>query len=228
MRKVIVLLILGLGLWQTGALAKQSKYYNGQELLSFNIASRELTHIAIENDRITGLKMSNDSLEAEQNDKSGDLFVRVKSETLDPITLFLTTEQGRTIGLKLTPKNIGADSILIKIKEETSVGNELISGTSTSREQQIINILKMLEAGIEVEAITRTPKTINNLKVESATQYSSEALQGQRFVLKNTSKKDVTLEEPIFGGAKVVAVALSKLQIEPNGNVDLFLVKELD
>ena len=228
MRKVIVILILGLGLWQTGALAKQSKYYNGQELLSFNIASRELTHIAIENDRITGLKMSNDSLEAEQNDKSGDLFVRVKSETLDPITLFLTTEQGRTIGLKLIPKNIGADSILIKIKEETSVGNELISGTSTSREQQIINILKMLEAGIEVEAITRTPKTINNLKVESATQYSSEALQGQRFVLKNTIKKDVTLEEPIFGGAKVVAVALSKLQIEPNGNVDLFLVKELD
>lgn len=228
MRKIIVSLTLGLSLWQTGALAKQSKYYNGQELLSFNIASRELTHIAVENDRITGLKMSNDSLEVEQNDKSGDLFVRVKSETLDPMTLFLTTEQGRTIGLKLIPKNISADSILIKIKEDPSVGNELVSGTSTSREQQIINILKMLETGSEVEAIIKTPKTINNLKVVLATQCSSEALQGQRFVLKNTSKKDVALEESHFDGAKVLAVALSKFNLEPDGNVDLFLVKELD
>ena len=228
MRKVMVSLVVVFSLWQTGVLAKQSKYYKDQELLNFNIASRELTHIAVENDRITGLKMGNDSLEVEQNDKSGDLFVRVKSETLDPIAVFLTTEQGKTIGLKLTPKNMNADSILIKIKEEASVGNELVSGTSTTREQQIINILKVLEEGSDVETIVRPPKTINDLKVVSAIQYSSDLLYGQRLVLKNTSKKELTLEESKFSGAKVLAVALSKLSLEPDGNVNLYIVKELD
>ena len=227
MHKIIISLILGLSLWQ-GVSAKQSKYYDPQKLLNFNIAKQELTHIAVENDRIIGLKMSNDLLEVEQNDKSGDLFVRVKSEVEDPITLFINTEQGRTIGLRLTPKHIAADSIMIKFKEE-ALNEELIQGESYTREQQIIQVLKSLEQNTrDVEVVARLPKSIKNLKVVSATQYEYAPLKGQRFVLKNTSKKPMVLEESQFNGSKVLAVALSKVNLDPNENVELYVIKELD
>jgi len=209
------------------AIAKQSKYYNNQELLNFNIAKKELTHIAVENDRITGLKMSNDLLEVEQNDKSGDLFVRAKTENFEPITLFITTEQGRTIGLRLIPKNITAESILVKFKEELTSINELNEPGST-REQQIINILKALATGSEAEELANLPKLTNKLKTIAATGYTQLSLQGQRLVLKNTTKEQVALQEAEFAGNKVQAVALSKLLVLPNETVELYIIKELD
>ena len=156
------------------------------------------------------------------------MFVRVKSEAEDPITLFITTEQGRTIGLRLTPKNIVADSIMIKFKEE-ALNEELMQGESHTREQQIIQVLKALEQNTQgVEVVARLPKSIKNLKVVSATQYEYAPLKGQRFVLKNTSKKSMVLEESQFNGSKVLAVALSKVNLAPNENVELYVIKELD
>ena len=224
MHKLIAIIILLVG---STAIAKQSKYYNNQELLNFNIAKKELTHIAVENDRITGLKMSNDLLEVEQNDKSGDLFVRAKTENFEPITLFITTEQGRTIGLRLIPKNITAESILVKFKEELTSVNELNEPGST-REQQIINILKALAAGSEVEELANLPKLTNKLKTIAATGVSLQSLKGHRLVLKNTSKDQVALQEAEFAGNKVQAVALSKLVVLPNETVELYIIKELD
>jgi len=225
MGKLIAIIIL-IGVWQA-AIAKQSKYYNNQELLTFNIAKKELTHIAVENDRITGLKMSNDLLEVEQNEKSGELFVRAKTESFEPITLFITTEQGRTIGLRLTPKNIAAESILVKFKEELTTVNEL-NELGSHREQQIINILKALAAGSEVEELANLPKLTNKLKTIAATSYTQQSLKGQRLVLKNTTKEQVALQETEFAGNSIQAVALSKLKIEPNETVELYIIKELD
>ena len=105
--------------------------------------------------------------------------------------------------------------------------NELNEPGST-REQQIINILKALAAGSEVEELANLPKLTNKLKTIAATGVSLQSLKGHRLVLKNTSKDQVALQEVEFAGNKVQAVALSKLVVLPNETVELYIIKELD
>ncbi len=222
----IKFLVLGCIFISSGAFALQVKTFEEGTALDFDISANELSHIVVEDDRITGIKNALDNLAIEQDEERGHLFVRPLGKP-ELVQLFLITEQGKTIGLRLMPQDIPAESIRIK--------SDLIledSPLSKTREEEVIELIAALYQKTELEGyqISREPQSAieaRGLPLKKIAHYRGSHLMGVAYSVENTHFKTINLLESDFFEPGVRAISIPQKTVARKAQTKIYLVKEL-
>ena len=203
----IKFLALGCIFISSGAFALQVKTFEEGTALDFDISANELSHIVVEDDRITGIKNALDNLAIEQDEERGHLFVRPLGKP-ELVQVFLITEQGKTLSLRLTPQDIPAESIRIKsdpILEESEVSKPL--------EEDVIELISTLYQKTELEGyqISSAPQSaidVRGLSLKKTVHYRGSHLMGIAYSVENTHSKPLHLLESDFFEPGVRAISI--------------------
>jgi len=207
----------------TPLFALQVKTFEAGVPLEFDIAADALTHIVVENDRITGVKSALDNLGLDLDATLGHLFVRPINKQAQ-IQIFITTEQGKTIGLCLNPQDIPVESITILSGEE----HVAVAVTDTETVIQLMQALRDKQelAGYTVSRTITAVPMVAELPVEQTAQYLNDNWIGVEYFIHNTTRKSVALLERDFFEAGVRAAAILQPLLLPNQSTQVYVVRE--
>jgi type-F conjugative transfer system secretin TraK len=202
--------------------------------LDFDIAEQELTHIKVENDRIKSVKSATEQLVLEPDEEQGHLFLRPlakatgspPSEQPECLQIFIITEQGKTIGLRLHPQDIPAESISIK----TDVEIELPQTALTS-EDSIVELMQALLnqqalQGYTVSSTLESAAPFLELPTQQTALYLGKSWMGIKFRIENTTRKTLLLNESDFYAPGVRAIAFSHKKLRPKHSATVYIVRE--
>lgn len=84
---------------------------NNLKVIEIHISQDDLTRIAVQNDRIQAVFGGTGDYNLESDDAQGQVFIRPLKE--GPITLTLITEGGHTQALRLVPKSIPSEPLIL-------------------------------------------------------------------------------------------------------------------
>jgi type-F conjugative transfer system secretin TraK len=193
-------------------------------LLDFDISDQELTHISIENDRITGIKSAFEGLTIDREEERGHVFIRVNGIYAKPIQAFILTESGKTIGVRLTPQAIPSETIKIKPYEEVPLQN------AASSEEIILDLIDSLHHQNDLEKISSLD-TLETIEILGMTAIETARLVNQHWLafeysLQNTHPETVELLESDFATSSVYAVAIQNKILRPNETTKIYVVKK--
>jgi type-F conjugative transfer system secretin TraK len=202
--------------------------------LDFDIAAQELTHIRVENDRIKSVKSATEQLVLEPDEEQGHLFLRPlakatgspASEQLECLQIFIITEQGKTIGLRLHPQDIPAESITIKTDLESEPPQ-----TARTPEDSMIELMQALLNQQELQGYTvsttlESVPPFLELPTQQTALYVGKSWMGGVFHIQNTTRKTLLLNESDFYTPGVRAIALSHTKLPPKQSVRVYIVRE--
>ena len=194
-------------------------------LLDFDISAQELTHIHLENDRITGIKSAIDGLIVDRDEEQGHLFIRVNG-TLEPIQAFILAESGKTISVRLTPQDISLETIKIKPYEE-----EIQKVFENINYQDIIlSLLQRLyhQTDLEKEAFnTIEPLSILGMSLEPIDYLQEGEWEALHYLFENKGNQTLELLESDFKVDNVEAIAIENKSLQPGDITSVYLVKRL-
>ncbi len=162
--------------------------------------------------------------------KGRNIFVKLLDST--PSELFITTAK-RTISLILIPKDIPAETVIVRDKVEGSTS--YTSGFALSGmayEETIKEIIFSLAKEIPLAGyIPVYPKsdeeTLQGLSAKKIYVIQGLMMQGEKYEIKNTSEQDMDLSEEMFYEEGVLAVSIDKYTLRPNETSRLFIVRRV-
>lgn len=203
--------------------------------LDFDIAQQELTHIKVENDRIKSVKSATEQLVLEPDEEQGHLFLRplakvtpsVPDEQPECLQIFIITEQGKTIGLRLHPQDIPAESISIKTDVEVELPQTVLTPEDSMIElmQALLN-QQILEGYTVDRKLESTIPIFLELPTQQIALYVGKSWMGLALRIQNTTRKTLLLEERHFYTPGVRAVALSQKKLRPRQSTTVYMVRE--
>ena len=219
----IKFLALGCIFISSGAFALQVKTFEEGTALDFDISANELSHIVVEDDRITGIKNALDNLAIEQDEERGHLFVRPLGKP-ELVQVFLITEQGKTISLRLTPQDIPAESI--RIKSDSILEGE--GSVSKTLEEDVIELISALYQQTELEGyqISSAPQSaidVRGLSLKKTVHYIGSHLMGIAYSVENTHSKPLHLLESDFLNRVFGRILFPKKQWHPKPRLKFIL-----
>jgi conjugal transfer pilus assembly protein TraK len=162
--------------------------------------------------------------------KGRNIFVKLLDST--PSELFITTEK-RTISLILIPKDIPAETVIVRDKVEGSTSyTSGFTSSGMAYEETIKEIIFSLAREIPLAGyIPVYPKseeeTLWGLSAKRVYVIQGLTVQGEKYEIKNTSEQDMDLSEEMFYEEGVLAVSLSKYALKPNETARLFIVRRI-
>ena len=226
MEKIKFLVLVGIFV-ASKAFALQVKTFEEGTALDFDISANELSHIVVEDDRITGIKNALDNLAIEQDEERGHLFVRPLGKP-ELVQVFLITEQGKTLSLRLTPQDIPAESI--RIKSDSILEGE--GSVSKTLEEDVIELISALYQQTELEGyqISSAPQSaidVRGLSLKKTVHYRGSHLMGIAYSVENTHSKPLHLLESDFFEPGVRAISIPQKTVAPKAQTKIYLVKEL-
>lgn len=213
-----------------GAFSYQSKTVKDHETASFYVSSHDYSRIFVTGDRITSVKGQGSLYDVQEfkDSEDGVLFVRPRAAT-DQFTIFISTELNHHFTLRLSVKNIGADSI--EIKPLTPVA-QLASKWETNGHytQSLVNLLKVMVNKGEAPgyALLHMVKTKpvdlkSGLSMQLLKVYRGSALQGEVWLIMNRTKDLINIRGEQFYREKVRAISIAKEKLL--GNEQTFLYR---
>jgi len=162
--------------------------------------------------------------------KGRNIFVKLLDST--PSELFITTEK-RTISLILIPKDIPAETVIVRDKVEGSTSyTSGFTSSGMAYEETIKEIIFSLAKEIPLAGyIPVYPKSeeeiLQGLSAKKVYVIQGLMVQGEKYEIKNTSEQDMDLSEEMFYEEGVLAVSLSKYALKPNERATLFIVRRI-
>lgn len=158
--------------------------------------------------------------------KDRNIFVKLSDS--HPAELFISTQK-RTISLILVPKDIPAETILVRAKE-----NNISSSLSLSVDDSYEDVIKKIVTSLSKENAPsgyieihpkEAEKTLSGLSAKKVYEIQGPVFEGERYEIKNTGSSDVSLSEEMFYKEGILAVSLDKYTLSPNEACRLFIVK---
>jgi conjugal transfer pilus assembly protein TraK len=158
--------------------------------------------------------------------KDRNIFVKLTDS--HPAELFISTQK-RTISLILVPKDIPAETILIRAKE-----NNLSSSSNLSVDDSYEDAIKKVVVSLDKETVPpgyieirpkNVEQTLGGLSARKVYEIQGSVFGGERYEIKNTGSSDVSLSEEMFYKEGILAVSLDKYALSPNETCRLFIVK---
>jgi len=161
--------------------------------------------------------------------KGRNIFVKLSD--FQPAELFITTEK-RTLSLILVPKDIPAETVIVRDRSEESVGMDSPDSSGMAYEETIKEIIFSLAKEIPLAGyIPVYPKSeeeiLQGLSAKKVYVIQGLMVQGEKYEIKNTSEQDMDLSEEMFYEEGVLAVSLSKYALKPNERATLFIVRRI-
>lgn len=158
--------------------------------------------------------------------KDRNIFVKLSDS--HPAELFISTQK-RTISLILVPKDIPAETILVRDK-----GNNFSFSSNPSEESSYEDAIKKIVISLSKETVPSgyieihpkgNEQTLSGLSAKRVYEIQGTVFGGERYEIKNTGSSDVSLSEEMFYGEGILAVSFDKYTLSPNEACRLFIVK---
>ena len=234
LRRITFGLGCSLPLLGTSCLALQTYPFVDQQSTKVIISKTEQNRIDVLGDRIQQVFGAEGTFDVESDEDGGQIFLitakhgfslEESPSVIKPMTITIITETGLTQDLKLSPKNIEAQSILFK---PTLTLNE---EPQEKHLQQVIKLLKAMVKNEELEGYTRTslekdssPGSLRttpfkSLKVTDIATYKGARLIGKIYTLQNQGKEALSLKESDFVLHQEVSPRDEHLQDESHQDV---------
>ena len=188
------------------------------------ISLNQLNRIKVMDDRITQVFGDENTFSIDTDTETGQIFIKPKDEK----RLFLTivTENGESIDLALNPVEMHAQTLVLK----TTPPQQTLSHRAEPLTSQIIHLITAMNEGNAIDGFTclkaSKEQNLGFLNLELQSLYQGDNLNGEIWVIKNTSHKIQYLTEKQFAeDASILAVAVKTLVLEPKSSTQLFKVK---
>lgn len=108
------ILLIFLTCWISTSFALTQFDSEDNQTISASISTSELNQISVSNDRIQSVRGLDGRYDLTKDEKEGMIFIKpTEANQNKPLSLFITTEEGRSYGLHLTPKKQTAEIIQI-------------------------------------------------------------------------------------------------------------------
>ncbi len=235
------LLTLGLSLMLTGtAYAEQQLPADESRQLEAVISSTALTRISIEGGRIVNVRFLDGELDLQKDEISGQVYVKPMTKKAK-ITLFVTGDSNKTYLLGLKPTGKQADSIVIQersaqtnqLRQVEQMQARIPQSVSTREDSYTRSIKAFLIAiannntsgfGVQVTPSYAEVPLWKEVLFIRKNRYSAADLYGESYTLTNVTRQPLVLSEQEFFKARVLAVAIRKLVLNPGEQTEVYVV----
>lgn len=204
------------------------------ELIKAKISAKETSRITVIGDRIKQFFVNQGRLVVEKDESKGDLYLTPTEFFKDKdISLFITSESGKTFSLSLTPTEMPSDTIAIKPSNHNNSVAQTWE-TETPYEEALIKLVKAMHQGeipkgYQVNVVRASGFGVRGEKkktyeIESATQYTGSQLQAYAVTVKNSSKEIIELKGSDFNDLHPLAIAIEQNKLCPTLKTRIFVV----
>ena len=180
--------------------------------------------IRVEQDRIESITAPN-TIEAQHNIKTGEVALKPMVKT--PIDLFLLTEKGERVQLRLLPTNIPAETIIL-----SGNGKEQ---ASWEQGQPYTKILAELTKamynqdrveGYRLEGVKEKAKKFKGGSLKLVANYLGGKIKGEIYEFTNTSKEFMQSKELDFYQIGVRAITIVNNSLAPKELTRVFVIRD--
>ena len=223
-RVVVILLCL-----THSAYALQVKDFYKNNPLVADISQDSINRISIDDDRIAQVFGLNEDLIIETDNNTGQIFLRTKQNK--PIDLSIITEKHVTLDLRLNPKDIPGETIIIRTNKITQPCK--IQAKTTSYLEQITTLMLAMAnnqntAGYSVNKVHKEILLWDKIELLQISEYKGSNLIGEVYALTNKTKDRIFLTETQFGWHKKIAsVAIKKHALAPHEQTHIYIIRHV-
>ncbi len=211
--------------------ALQTKPIQNNETVSATVAQKGRTRLFVEGDRIASLHGTPNAYVYKNDDIHGQVFIMpTLAYQHKPFSLFITTESGKTYGLKLNPKNTLAESIMLRPKGNS--GEARRWETASSYNHTIIRLIRYMvndisPEGYEVAKIAEATKSRvyylgNKAELKPLAIYRGVHLRGEIYQYRNPLNRPITVTETEFYRPGTRAIAIDRHTIPAHGTTTVY------
>jgi type-F conjugative transfer system secretin TraK len=223
------LIILSL-IFANEAMAIQNKEVNDGDEFNAVISRNDLNRIKVVNDKIRDIKSNNQELDLNVDEKNGEVYLRVASAYENkPINIFILTQQNQTYKGILYPKLIPAEQIILN-NENIGLANNYLNknNNKNSYEKEILELMNVMRRGQKIEnyQIKRNSKYIDlgDLSMKRSEIYKGVNMTGEVYIIKNSTKQILNLDEKFFYKNGVKAIKIEKRELLPSEQSQVFII----
>ena len=223
------LIILSL-IFANEAMAIQNKEVNDGDEFNAVISRNDLNRIKVVNDKIRDIKSNNQELDLNVDEKNGEVYLRVASAYENkPINIFILTQQNQTYKGILYPKLIPAEQIILN-NENIGLANNYLNkiNNKNSYEKEILELMNAMRRGQKIEnyQIKRNSKYIDlgDLSMKRSEIYKGLNMTGEVYIIKNSTKQILNLDEKLFYKNGVKAIKIEKRELLPSEQSQVFII----
>jgi type-F conjugative transfer system secretin TraK len=224
---------LQISLWINSCFALQTYQMIDHHQTQAMISQEQQNRITVSGDRIQQIFGADGMFDIQSDDERGQIFLKaLPLQSFKPITITLITEAGLTQDLKLIPKPIEAQSILLKPVRHLV--------PSPSKEQKVLELMRQLILehrflGQHLEGYVKSsPHHMAQIKAKKFTlepityfKGSEHGLEGKIYTLVNTSQQPLILSESDLALKGHLAIYLAKRILLPKEKTKLFVVSTI-
>lgn len=227
--RFIAIIIFSLSSHYVSAL--QVKSIKDNQTVLAKVSSKELTRIFVKNDRIQSVRGIDGAYQLTKDEAQGAIFVKpTQFYQNKPFNLFISTEQGHSYTLLLTPMDIPAENIELKSLSPSNILAEHWEKNS-AYSQIIINLMHAMENNDTPEGYAvinlgkvKPKRLFSGVTMQLVTLYQGAKLQGEIWLLKNTCCRINHLNPRDFYQDNVRAISLVDENLNKNEETLLYRV----
>lgn len=212
--------------------ATQILTLNESERLTANIAIHATNRVAVLNDRIVNIFGDEGTFVTQNDEHSGQVFIKVTSENGDkPLSLTLSTENGLTQDLSLIPSDIEASTLLLKVKASTTHPSaEPFLGPRAHTYNRTDRLIQLMKQAVLGELPTQKESSMQRrkhagIRFHYQKTYQAEDLKIQHWTAQNTSKVAQELLEKNVYERGDIALSLQKTLLKPGEKTNLYILR---
>lgn len=194
------------------------------------ISSDSMNRIAVANDRITQIFGDEGSFESQNDETTGQVFLKPTSENGEKnLSLTLITEQGITQDLTLKPTAKSATTVILKNTKNTKIQSHEV-GFSTdkgmSAQNQILDVLKLAVMGqlplLEEDSTSRiAPEGFDLSPIYS---YQGGPYIVHVYHIQNTTETDIEIQDNSFYQSGDLALSFQSRIVPKDAKTRLYVV----
>lgn len=227
LKSILLLSFLSLFTGSVDVSALSERTLNDRATLEVAISKTGLTRIAVQGDRISNVFGLMGEFLMEADEDQGQIFIRPQGMDMDdPISLTITTEEGRTQDLRLIPEDKVPEAILL-VSKESLIPRELIR-TKVSRED-VIELLAACREGSIPQGYTLRKVSLQEQTgvLPILRELSNGQIKIQQLEILNQTPMVRDLAPSDYGdNSDVIAVWISKHNLHPGEKGDIYVVRD--
>ncbi|KAB1176918.1 type-F conjugative transfer system secretin TraK [Photobacterium damselae] len=206
--------------------------FSNNETITLNLSSMDINRLVVQDDKITSVTCPTGfctlpiSKEGAGVDPQGAALITI--DVLEPFTLYVTTQKGRSFGAFVRPLAVPAVTTLLVSTDrdtEQAAKFEHQSPYSETLARLIRHMVTDTQPdGFLKQSVTSKPSPFGLFSLQALHSYQGESLTGVVYHLKNPTTQAVTIEPDSFYQKGVYAVAFSANRIPPGGSIYLYQI----
>jgi type-F conjugative transfer system secretin TraK len=232
MKTLLLMLLL---LHYTSSSAVQIESFRDHHTLKFIISAQELTHILVKGDRILTVRGNDGTYAVNLNDSDGTVFIKpTTAYQAQPFSVFISTAQGRTIPLFLTPLQLPSDTLIIQPAREEIPRQTAVTEKAESYTTMLLTLIQAMAQRKEYEGFTvSSEKAVTLLKnptvrIDRVAHYTGTPLHGEVLHISNRSTHVLTFPFEPWIVRNTKALAAESLTLLPGHSLRVYRVQRYE